>query len=85
MKRLSQSPIAYLEIPEVLAQILADLHLDIVFRNTVLSEWLAGGAFSLAFSLQPKRELSCWPCLFLRIRNLGEVRAKCFDLIDRVE
>jgi hypothetical protein len=56
MKRHSSSPVPYLEIPHVLAQILLDLHLDIVFRNTVLSESLASETFS---QLQPKRELSC--------------------------
>ena len=55
-KRRSRSPVAYLETPEVLAQILPDLHLNIVFRNAVLSESLARKAFS---QLQPKRELSC--------------------------
>lgn len=44
-KRNVSLPVADLEIPEVLAQILADLHLDIVFRDSVLSESLASEAF----------------------------------------
>jgi hypothetical protein len=55
-KSIAEQESFRLEIPHVLAQILLDLHLDIVFRNTVLSESLASETFS---QLQPKRELSC--------------------------